>query len=80
VTREKILAMAPSSKTIGNEFVEDSVEMRLSGVTLQQVVGLLFEVENAPAPLRVSRIQMKKRLNEQYNFDVTVVVSAIKSA
>lgn len=80
VTREKILAMAPSSKTIGTEYVEDSVEMRLSGVSLSQVIGLLYEVENASTPLRVSRIQMKKRFNEPHNFDVTLVISSVKSA
>ena len=80
VTREKILAMAPSSKTIGTEFVEESVEMRLSGISLSQLIGLLYEVENASTPLRVSRIQMKKRFNDAFNFDVTLVVSNVKSA
>ena len=80
VTREKILAMAPSSKTIGTEFVEESVEIRLAGVSLSQVTGLFYEIDNAPIPLRVSRIQMKKRYNDPHNFDVTLVVSSIKSA
>jgi general secretion pathway protein M len=80
VSREKILAMSPSSKTVGDQYVEESVEMRLSGVSLNQVVGLLYEVENAPTPLLVSRLQMKKRFNDPYNFDVTLVVSSVKSA
>lgn len=80
VSREKILAMSPSSKTVGDQFVEESVEMRLSGVTLAQIVGLLHEVDNSAAPLRVPRLQMKKRLNEPYQFDVVLVVSSIKSA
>ncbi|MEA2624506.1 MAG: ral secretion pathway protein [Candidatus Binatota bacterium] len=80
VTREKILAMSPSSKTVGDEFVEESVELRISGVTLPQMVGLLHQVENAPVPLRVSRLQMKKRFNEPYNFDVTMAVSTITRA
>jgi hypothetical protein len=80
VTREKILAMSPSSKTIADQYVEESVEMRLSGVSLQQVVSLLHQVENAPTPLVVSRLQMKKRFNDVYNFDVTLVVSSVTTA
>jgi hypothetical protein len=80
VTREKILSMSPSSKTVGDQFVEESVVMKIQGVPLQQIVGLLYEIENAPTPLAVSRLQMKKRFNDVYNFDVTLVVSSVKTA
>lgn len=80
LTREKILAMSPSSKTVGDQYVEEQVEMRLSAVSLSQMVNLLHEIENAPAALRVARLQMKKRYNDSYNFDVTLVVSSLKSA
>lgn len=80
LTREKILAMSPSSKTIADKYVEESVEMRLSAVSLSQVVNLLHQIENAPTPLLVARLQMKKRFNDPYNFDVTLVVASVTVA
>lgn len=80
VTREKILAMSPSSKTIGDQFVEESVEMRLSAVSLESLVDLLYEIENARTPLRVTRLKMKKRHKDPHNFDVTLVISTILEA
>lgn len=76
---DKIKKIDPDSKTIG-KYLEESAELRLEGVTLPQVVNLLYEIENAPVPLRVARLQMKKRFNEPYNFDVTLKVSSIKTA
>jgi len=80
VSREKILAMSPSSKTIGDQYVEESVEMKLGAVSLDQMVELLYEIENAPTPLGVSRLQMKKRYNDPFNFDVTLVVTGVTAA
>jgi general secretion pathway protein M len=79
LSREKIRKMSPSTKTAGS-LVEESVEMELSGVTLSQVVDLLYEVENAPTPLVVSRLQMKKRYNDPYLFEVTLVVTSVTAA
>ncbi len=80
VSRERLSKMAPSSKAIGDRYVEDSVEIVLSSVTLQQTTALLYEIESFPTPLRVSRLQMRKRANDSYQFDVTMAVSSLKAA
>lgn len=79
VSREKVSKMAPSSKDVGDQYREDSLEIVLAGVTLQQVVALLWEVERSAMPLHVGRLDLKKRLNDPYQFDVTLNVSSVSS-
>jgi type II secretory pathway component PulM len=80
VSRDKVSSMAPSTKTIGDQYVEDSVNVQLTGVTLSQTVGLLFEIEQSTTPIHVSRLQIKKRGGDAYQFDVTFSASTIKTA
>ena len=77
VTREKVLALSPSSRAVGDRLVEQSVEMKLAGVSLQQLVDLLHQIENARAPLSILRLQMKKQASDPYAFDITLVVSSL---
>lgn len=79
IPREKIRSMDPSSKAAGDRYVEDSVAVEINGVTLPQTVALLYDIEQASAPMHVSRLQMKKRVADPYQFDVTFAVSSIKA-
>ena len=79
VTRDKIRSMDPSSKTIGDRYVEDSINVELLGITLQQTVALLYEVEHTTTPIHVSRLTMKKRVSDPYQFDVVFTVSSVKA-
>lgn len=78
--REKIDSMAPSSKSVNEQTVEDSVNVHLVGVTLQQMVSALYEIEHTTPPIYVSRLQVKKRVADPYQFDVNLSVSSIKAA
>jgi len=80
LSRDKVSSMAPSSKTIGDQYVEDSVNVQLVGITLAQTVALLYEIEHTPSPIHVSRLQMKKRVTDPYQFDVNFSVSNVKTA
>jgi hypothetical protein len=72
--------MAPSSKTIGDQYVEESVNVQLVGITLAQTVSLFYEIEQSASPIHVSRLQMKKRVTDPYQFDLSFSVSSIKTA
>jgi hypothetical protein len=78
VSRERIAAMNPSSRSINDELQADDVDMRLSGVSLRELVTLLYGVEKGEAPLLVSRLQMKKRFDQPYLFDVSLMVSRLR--
>jgi general secretion pathway protein M len=78
VSRDRIHSMDPSSKTIGDRFAEDSINVELLGVTLQQTLALLHGIEQSATPIHVSRLQMKKRVSDPYQFDVVFTVSSVK--
>jgi hypothetical protein len=79
VSREHITSMNPSSKNVGTDFQEQMVEVKLTQLSLPQIVDLLFRVEKGDHPLRFSRLQIKKRHGDIWNFDVTATVSLLKA-
>jgi general secretion pathway protein M len=78
VTRDRIASMNPGTKMLGNAYKEESVEFKLTAVSLQQLVDLLYRVEKGTHQLRVSRMQVKKRFKDPHSFDVTATVSMLQ--
>lgn len=76
VSREHVQSMNPSTKTRG-DYQEQQVEIKLTQVSLPQLVDLLYRIEKGEHPLRFSRLQLKKRINDVRNFDVTATVSLL---
>jgi hypothetical protein len=79
LSRERVAAMNPSTRTVGDDLQEDDVEMRLSGVSLREIVALLYRVEKTDLPLLVSRLQMKKRFDQPFVYDATLVVGRLRA-
>lgn len=79
VAREHITSLNPSNKNIGTDYLEQQVDIKLQQVGLQQIVDLVYRVEKGEHPLRFSRLQVKKRFSDIYNFDVSATVSLIKN-
>lgn len=78
LSRDRIAAMNPSTRTVAEDLQEEDVEMRLSGVSLREVTTLLYAVEKTDLPLLVSRIQMKKRFDQPFVYDATLVVGRLR--
>lgn len=78
VGRDHIAAMNPQNKDIAGAYREDSVEIKLTAVSLAQLVDLMYRIEKDKQPLRITRLQIKKRLRETQQFDVTATVSMLK--
>jgi len=80
VGREKIASMNPQNKELGNgAYREESVEIKLTGVTLEQLEEMMYRIEKSPQPLRFTRMQVKKRAREPSTFDVTATVSMLRA-
>lgn len=78
VGREKITSMNPQNKDIGGAYREESVEIKLNGISLEQLVTLMYEIEKSTQPLRLTRLQVKKRAREPQVADVTATVSMLR--
>jgi type II secretory pathway component PulM len=79
VGRDHISSMNPQNKEIAGAYREESVEIKLSAVSLQQLVELMYKIEKGQQPMRFTRLQVKKRLREPQTFDVTATVSMLKA-
>ncbi len=77
--REKIASMNPQNKELSGAYREESVELKLNAVSLQQLVDLMYHIEKGAQPLRLTRLQVKKRPREPQTFDVTATVAMLKS-
>ncbi len=75
--REKIRSMSPKTKDINDAYVEETVELKLDGISLEQLVQMMYSIEKGEQPLRFSRLQIKKRRREPHQFDVTATVSML---
>jgi type II secretory pathway component PulM len=80
VSRDRITSMNPTTQEMGNDFEKELVEIKLAQVNLQQLVDILYRIEKGEHPLRFSRLSIKKRRDDIYNFDVTATVSLLKAA
>ncbi len=80
VSRDRIAAMNPSTRNVAEDLQQEDVEMRLSGVSLRELVALLYRVEKSELPLLVSRLQMKKRFDQPLVYDATLVVGRLRPA
>jgi hypothetical protein len=80
VGRERITSMNPQNKTVGENYREDSVELKLKEVSLDKLVDLMYKIEKGPHPLRITRLQVKKRIRDPHHFDVIATVSMLKAS
>ena len=73
--KNNIMYMKPALSSAGELYRESSVEMRLEGIDLQQLIRYLYDVERAPQILRVRSMHIKPRPSDQNVLDVTFQVS-----
>jgi hypothetical protein len=74
-----IASMKPRSSTVGEQYKESSVEVKLENVNTQQLVNYLFRIENSEAFLRIKRLHLKKRHDNPKYLDATFLISTYET-
>src|SRR5262245_956364 len=74
--RNKILYMKPTVSTPSEVYNEESVEIKMEGVTLEQLVRYLHQIENSPQLLKIKRLEIKPRFDNRQILTATFRVSA----
>jgi len=77
VSREAIASMNPSRRPAREGFEESTVELRLTNVSLTEVVGLLRQIEAATEPVYVKRVELKRRYDDNARFDAIIVTGSV---
>ena len=70
--RDRIVGMQPQAPVVVQGYQETSVDLRIDGVTLPQLLALLVAIEQAPYDVRVHHLQMKPRYDNPVNLDATL--------
>ncbi len=74
---ESVASMNPSRRELDDGSVESIVELKLSQVSLAEVVAMLRGMQEAAQPVFVKRFDMKKRYDDRNRFDIVVVTAAL---
>jgi general secretion pathway protein M len=74
--KENLVSMRPQPSASRENLVEESVEVRLEKIRLDQVIRLLYAVDTADALLQVKNLRLKTRFDDRTLFDATMTVAA----
>jgi general secretion pathway protein M len=74
--RDKLTAINPAGHEIHEGVEQETIELKLSGVSLQEVVTLLYKIDTAGSMLRCTNLTIKKRYKDPYTFDVALTAIA----
>jgi len=78
IGRDRIASMSPQTRSVGDRFEEESVDMRIDGVPVRELVKLLHEIEDGSPSMDVSRATFKRQYKDQSQLDVSLVVARLK--
>jgi type II secretory pathway component PulM len=74
--RDKLAAINPAGHEAYEGVDQETIELKLSGVALQEVVALLYKMDATGSTLRCTNLAIKKRYKDPYTFDVTLTAIA----
>ncbi len=77
VSAESVASMNPSRRELEDGTLESTVEIKLSQVSLAEIVALLKRIENAERPIDVRRLDMKKRYDDRDRFDLVLLAATL---
>jgi hypothetical protein len=77
VGRDRIGSITPTDRVVTGGFRQFSVDVKLTGITLTQVVDTLYGVETLAMPITVSNLQLHQRAGDSHSFDVDMTCMAL---
>jgi len=74
--RNKILQITPQVSPPSEVYKEEVVEVKIDGVTLEQLVRYLHQVESSPQLLKIKRLDIRPHIDNRQILNATFRVSA----
>jgi general secretion pathway protein M len=74
-TRNKILYIKPTVSRPNDAYEEESVEIKMEDVTLEQLIKYLFQIENSPQFMKIKSLYIKPHLDNRQLLSVIFRVS-----
>lgn len=79
VGQEKVLAITPVTQENQADVMLETIELKLSGVSLRELVDLLYKIDTTGTMLHPTQLSIKKRYKDPYTFDVLLTTVAIST-
>jgi type II secretory pathway component PulM len=77
VGREKIGSITPGDRAINGGLKQYTVDVKLSGINLVQVVDTLYGVQTLALPVTVSNFQLHEHAQDSHSYDVDMTCMAV---
>jgi len=76
---ERVAYMKPATSFTNEDYMEKRVEIKVEGVTLEQVARFLFRVQSQESLVGIKELHIKKATGESSLLDVAVAVTTLTS-
>ncbi|HLW71229.1 MAG TPA: type II secretion system protein GspM [Candidatus Binataceae bacterium] len=77
VNRDRIVSLTPADHAVPGGFRQYTVEVKLTNITLPQVVDSLYGVQSLPMPVTVSNLQIRPHASDTHSYDVDMTCMAL---
>jgi hypothetical protein len=77
VGRTKIGSITPSDRAVAGGFEQHVVDLKLTGLSLPQIVDTLYGVQSLPVPVTVANLHVRQQTQNSYSYDVDMTCMAL---
>jgi type II secretory pathway component PulM len=77
VGRDKISSITPSDRTVPGGYQQFTVDLKLAGLNLAQIVDALYGVQTLPMPVTVSNLHLRQRTQDPHSYDVDMTCMSL---
>jgi type II secretory pathway component PulM len=77
VGRDKIGSITPSDHPVPGGYQQYTIDLKLAGLDLAQIVDVLYGVQTLPMPVTVSNLHVRQRDKDTHSYDVDMTCMAL---
>jgi type II secretory pathway component PulM len=77
IGHEKIASITPADKPVPGGYTQYTIDLKLSGLSLAQIVDALYDVQTQSVPVTVSNLHIRQRTPDTHSYDVDMTCAAL---
>jgi hypothetical protein len=77
IGHEKIASITPADKPVPGGYQQYTIDLKLSGLSLSQIVDALYGVQTLSVPVTVSNLHIRQRTPDTHSYDVDMTCAAL---
>jgi hypothetical protein len=77
IGHEKIASITPADKAVPGGYTQYTIDLKLSGLSLAQIVDALYDVQTQTVPVTVSNLHIRQRTPDTHSYDVDMTCAAL---